>query len=327
MPLLLTAGAGLLGLVLVAMLGALGVTLGTADNGGAQGCQGLPGRAAASIPATYLALYIKAGAKYGVPWSVLAAVGKAESDHGRGPGSGIRSGTNAVGAAGPMQFLPSTWNSFGVDGDADGTRDVYNPADAIFSAANYLRHNGAPERMRQALFAYNHDQNYVTGILAQAAAYAQDADPSACAAGPLGPVSGRAGVAVRAALRWLGTPYSWGGGGPGGPSRGSGRGAGTVGFDCSSLMLYAWHQAGLALPRTSQEQWTALPHVPPGREQPGDLAFFAGAGGTQQAPGHVGMVIGGGRMVEAPHTGEHVRVSSYQARSDLVGFGRPKPQR
>jgi cell wall-associated NlpC family hydrolase len=98
-----------------------------------------------------------------------------------------------------------------------------------------------------------------------------------------------------------------------------------VGFDCSSLVQHAWHKAGISIARTSQEQWRTLPHVPTGQEQPGDLVFFAGSLGSRAAPGHVGMVIGGGRMVEAPRTGLRVRVATIGTRSDLVGYARPGP--
>jgi cell wall-associated NlpC family hydrolase len=69
--------------------------------------------------------------------------------------------------------------------------------------------------------------------------------------------------------------------------------------------------AGLAIPRTSQEQWAAGPRVAAGQEQPGDLVFFAGSDGTPQAPGHVGIVIDNGEMIEAYAAGFPVRVSTY----------------
>ncbi|MCP2342943.1 C40 family peptidase [Actinomadura rupiterrae] len=323
MPVLIAAGAGLGGLVLVAVLGAFSTTLGMFSLGrpGTAACQSTPGKAASSIPPAYLHLYVQAGTKYAVPWNVLAAVGNAESSHGRAAGPGIHSGTNSMGAAGPMQFLLSTWASFGVDGDGDGRKDVYDPADAIFGAANYLRHNGAPAQMEQALYAYNHDRQYVKGVLAQAAAYSRDAAVSACAT-LTDSVSGRAGLAIRAALRMLGTPYSWGGGGPSGPSLGTGRGANTIGFDCSSLVQFAWHQAGIDIPRTTTEQWARLSHVPPGQQAPGDLVFFNGADGSAGSPGHVGLVLSPDQMIEAPHTGATVRVSAIGTRTDLVGYAR-----
>ncbi|MFC9973898.1 NlpC/P60 family protein [Spirillospora sp. NPDC127200] len=330
MPLLaVAAGAVLLVLVLlVGTLGALlpGLTATTADTTTGL-CQSNPGRdAARAIPGAYLKLYVEAGKRYGIPWSLLAAVGYVESTHGQGSSPGIRGGANSAGAAGPMQFMPGTWRAFGVDGNGDGKKDVYDPADAIPGAAAYLKHNGAPQEMRKALFAYNHADWYVKKVLDQAARYAQGADVSACEQVPV-TAAGKAGVAVRAALKQLGVPYSWGGGSLTGPSRGFGRGANTVGFDCSSLVRYAWHQAGVSVARTSQEQWRTLPHVPAGQQAPGDLVFFKGSGGSATAPGHVGMVIAPGKMIEAPRTGLKIRTASIKNRSDLVGYARPRARR
>jgi peptidoglycan DL-endopeptidase CwlO len=93
--------------------------------------------------------------------------------------------------------------------------------------------------------------------------------------------------------------------------------------------MMAYRAAGIMVPRTSQDQWAAGPHVAAGQEQPGDLVFFAGSDGTPQAPGHVGIVIGDGEMIEAYATGYPIRVSTYgQASSPLgdqvvAGFTRP----
>ena len=118
------------------------------------------------------------------------------------------------------------------------------------------------------------------------------------------------------AAEQLGKPYQWGGTGP-------------DAFDCSGLAMMAYRAAGLAIPRTSQEQWAAGPRVPPGREQPGDLVFFAGSDGTPQAPGHVGIVVGNGEMIEAYAAGFPIRVSTYGLSSSppgdqvAAGFTRP----
>ncbi len=320
---LVIAVAAVAVMVLAVFLGVIGGMSGTAAPGVAACHPGPVPAATAQIPADYLALYVKAGTEYGLPWPVLAAIGAVESDHGRGPGAGIRAGTNPAGAAGPMQFMPGTWQRYGVDGNGDGRRDVYDPADAIPAAARLLRANGAPADMERAIYAYNHADWYVKKVMDCAAAYARDGIP--CAGIPV-VASGRAAIAVRAALRWVGTPYAWGGGGLSGPTEGFGRGAGIVGFDCSGLTRYAWYQAGVLLPRTSQEQWRTLPHVPAGTVAPGDLVFFKGALGTAAAPGHVGIVLGDGRMVEAPRTGLPVRISPIGDRSGLVGYARPWAQ-
>jgi hypothetical protein len=127
------------------------------------------------IPADYLVLYREAADHYGlgaIGWSILAGVGKVECDHGRSPLPGCRRGeSNVAGARGPAQFLLATWTTYGVDADSDGRRDVYEPADAVYGMANYLRASGAPEDWRRALFAYNHADWYVERVLGQAAVY------------------------------------------------------------------------------------------------------------------------------------------------------------
>jgi hypothetical protein len=154
------AVVGLLGLVPVVM------------SGGA--ASSAPGVAAGDIPPALLPVYVRAAESCGMPWEVLAAVGKVETDHGRSTLPGVHSGTNHAGAAGPMQFLASTWAEYGRDGDGDGDRDVYSPADAIAGASAYLCANGAadPDRLRDALWHYNHDEAYVREVLEIAASYA-----------------------------------------------------------------------------------------------------------------------------------------------------------
>ena len=132
------------------------------------------------IPANYLALYRDAGREYGIPWQMLAAIGSIETDHGRLRAPGVRSGVNSFGCcAGPMQFNtrdgpPSTWDRYGIDGNHDGTKDIYDPADAIPSAANYLREllRRADGNLSQAILGYNHSQAYVNDVLARARRYA-----------------------------------------------------------------------------------------------------------------------------------------------------------
>jgi hypothetical protein len=131
-----------------------------------------PSRAAiADIPAGYLRLYQRAARCCpGLSWSVLAAIGKVESDHGRTPLPGVRSGWNAAGAAGPMQFgigvgrAGNAWARFGADFDRDGRRSVYDPGDAIPAAARYLCAHGAPRRLDRAIYAYNHSWPYVAKV-------------------------------------------------------------------------------------------------------------------------------------------------------------------
>src|ERR1039457_2623218 len=125
--------------------------------------------ARSDIPPAYLALYMGAAQTCpGLPWGVLAGIGKVESDHGRSTAPGVHAGANYAGAEGPMQFEPATFAEYAVDGDHDGKVNVYAPADAIYTAAAMLCANGAasgtPAGIRQAIFAYNHSGAYVTDV-------------------------------------------------------------------------------------------------------------------------------------------------------------------
>jgi Transglycosylase SLT domain len=112
-----------------------------------------PLRIAAAAPAAVLRdAYSAAERRFGVPWSVLAAINFVESAFGR-----VRSASEA-GARGPMQFLPSTWRIYGMGGD------IEDPRDAILAAANLLRHAGAPRALDGALYAYNHSTAYVGAV-------------------------------------------------------------------------------------------------------------------------------------------------------------------
>lgn len=128
------------------------------------------------------------------------------------------------------------------------------------------------------------------------------------------PATGRAldhnGITA-AARSQLGTPYVWGGTDPG------------KGLDCSGLVQWVYGQNGIKLPRTSQQQWlqgggTKFSDMT--QAQPGDLVFFVGGDGTASAPGHVGIYIGNGMMIDAPHTGSSVRIDNVQSFGGLVGF-------
>lgn len=137
----------------------------------------LPAAGVGDIPPLYLSLYMAAARRYRLDWAVLAAVGKVECHHGRDPDPSCThvGAVNQVGAGGPAQFLAATWRAFGVDGNRDGVANRWDPADAIFSMANYLRASGAPEDYRHALFAYNHSWQYVTKVEHWAAVYRADA--------------------------------------------------------------------------------------------------------------------------------------------------------
>ncbi len=115
-----------------------------------------------SIPPFLLPIYQAAGAAYGIPWQVLAAINEVETDYGRDLS------VSSAGAEGWMQFLPGTWAQYGVDVNRSGFEDPYNPADAIFAAARYLAAAGGAHDIRAAIFSYNHSQAYVTSVLLRA---------------------------------------------------------------------------------------------------------------------------------------------------------------
>jgi cell wall-associated NlpC family hydrolase len=118
-----------------------------------------------------------------------------------------------------------------------------------------------------------------------------------------GPASGRAAEAVRAAYAEIGKPYSWGASGPGS-------------FDCSGLTMWSWGKAGVSLPHSAAAQYDSARHVSQGDLQPGDLVFFG------SPIHHVGIYIGGGRMIDAPHSGDYVGIHSLYM-NEYVGAARP----
>jgi len=141
------------------------------------------------IPVRYLELYAAAGRRYGLDWAVIAGIGKVECDHGRDPDPSCTRERvlNAAGAGGPMQFIDLTWARFGVDADGDRRADRWDPADAIYSAANYLRAFGAPSNYREAIFAYNHAGWYVADVMSWAARYRSQQPATTAMGGEGGP--------------------------------------------------------------------------------------------------------------------------------------------
>jgi len=297
-----------------------------------------------SIPASYLSLFRATGKKYGIPWVVLAGIGEVETEDGRSTLPGVHSGANAFGAAGPMQIgiggaagnqwggapvHPASEHVSGVatDGDGDGIASVYDPADAIAGAAKYLLQHGVLDSVPGAIFAYNHLESYVRSVMSWASAYASGgfsvspvtvANVPGCLTGTGRTTSkmgvgqapnSTAGSAIAFAEAQLGKPYQWGATGP-------------DTFDCSGLVMMAYRASGVLMPRTSEAQWAWGPQIPASRAEPGDLVFFAGADGTPTSPGHVGLVIGGGLMIEAFATGFPIRIAPYGGR-DPIGFTRP----
>jgi cell wall-associated NlpC family hydrolase len=119
-----------------------------------------------------------------------------------------------------------------------------------------------------------------------------------------------ASVAIDAAMHYLGTPYAWGGGGSGGPGPGLPPDAGVVGFDCSGLTQYAYARAGIWIPRNSRAQYSSLPKVSRGSLQAGDLVFWGWDPGNWQTIHHVAIYLGDGRVLQAPESGDVVKISS-----------------
>jgi len=109
--------------------------------------------------AQLLSVWQRAGAEYGIPWQVLAAINKVESNFGR------NMGPSSAGAIGWMQFMPSTWERWGVDANGDGIADPWNAEDAITAAARYLAASGGGTDISRAVFSYNHAQWYVDEVL------------------------------------------------------------------------------------------------------------------------------------------------------------------
>jgi hypothetical protein len=117
------------------------------------------------IPPFLLPIYQACGTEYGIPWEVLASINKIET------GFGTNLNVSSAGAIGWMQFLPSSWEAWGVDANGDGRKDPYNPVDAICAAARYLHEAGGAKNLYDAIFAYNHADWYVQEVLLYARAY------------------------------------------------------------------------------------------------------------------------------------------------------------
>lgn len=117
----------------------------------------LPGEA---VPTEYIPYYKGAGEKYGVDWTVLAAIHDIETDY-----STIKVMVSSVGAIGHMQFMPKTFKAYGVDGDKDGRINAYSLPDSIYSAANYLSKSGYKKDIRKAIWHYNHAEWYINDVL------------------------------------------------------------------------------------------------------------------------------------------------------------------
>lgn len=229
-------------------------------------------------------------------------------------------------AYGMAQFLEGTWATYGVDANGDGKRDIWDPADAIASAATYdcalakdvsavpgdkqanllAAYNSGPYAVIKAggIPAYQETQGYVRNIQSLARSFTA---PTTSVA-----LSQQSAGAIYFAQNVLGTPYLWGGEGL--PSQ-DGR------FDCSGLTQAAYASVGITLPRVANDQWYAGQH--PSRDQlrPGDLVFFATDLSDPRSIHHVGIYVGGGYMIDAPHTGAVIRYDTIDQK-DYIGATR-----
>lgn len=271
-----------------------------------------------------------------IPAPILAAQIEAESNW------NSNAYNQASQATGLAQFIPTTWAAWGHDANHDGRADPRNPTDAIHSQAAYVCHlldlvktqpgltgelidltlasyNAGPARVRQhrGIPPFPETITYVTKI--RQLANTKYAKPP-----PTGPVADQIQAVIRAAAAHVGTTrYAWGGGTLNGPSPGTGPDTGITGFDCSSLVRYAYYQGTnhrITLPRTSQEQYNATKTHPVAVPdlQPGDLLFWGKA-----RIHHVALYIGNGRMIEAPQSGQPIVETSIRTTGDYVGATRP----
>lgn len=261
------------------------------------------------IPAEYIPLYQAAGEVYGMQWTLLAAVHKVETNFGTSP-----SMVSSAGALGHMQFMPQTWvgwsypgiptepalsdlsiiesnRGYGVDGDKDGRADPFNAADAIYSAAKYLKANGAPADLYTAIFAYNHADWYVERVMKY---YDMYTDGDYTEVGNGSSFEGDNDTiekAISTGSTLIGiSPYNFGGGRN--PTDIANRS-----FDCSSFIHWCFKEAGINLgDYTSVTTWTLLglgKVIDPNDMKRGDIIFFD----TYAVNGHVAIYLGDGKFL------------------------------
>ncbi|MFE3601371.1 NlpC/P60 family protein [Streptomyces sp. NPDC059142] len=353
MKVLIGAAGAVIGLIVLAVLVTVGViadddAFATEASDGGGGLQG--------VPAEFREWILKADSACKEPAmapALLAAQLYQESKFKTSP----EEATSAAGAQGPAQFLPSTFATWGRDDDGNGRVSLWDIGDAVMAQGRMMcsllkqaKTSGYPGDVRAlALAGYNagwgrveqfrgvpprsfaggETYNYVQVILSTMTRFQ----------GPgLLQVSGSgAGAdALRKAATRMGTPYSWGGGTPAGPSTGFCDGtngylggkcsaSSTVGFDCSSLVQYAyWPKT--KLPRTAAAQYGATSDRPVSRDslKPGDLLFWSH--GSTASIYHIAIYAGSGNVLHAPRTGRVVELApltSAMPETDYVGATRP----
>lgn len=282
----LTAAAGAIIAVPVLTILLLIVTvLGAPDQANSQSTDltyPVSAEARTDIPPDYLKLYIESAAQAGLDWSILAAIGKVETDHGRLNAPGVTSGVNAYGCCGgPMQFWiapphPNTWDTYGIDANHDGKKNPHDAEDAIPAAARYLKASGAPGDYRPAIFAYNHATWYVDKVLAQAARYR--GTTSSLELPTLGGDRLQTIIGAADAIDQARIPYCYGGGHsttPAKPTRGQYcwhnnperkiYDSPDQGLDCSSAVSLLLQTAGYKLPTLSSTELETWGNPGPGK--------------------------------------------------------------
>ncbi len=254
-------------------------------------------------PTPYDGMIVQAANDAGIPPALLKAVAKAES--GFNPNA-----SSPAGAQGMMQLMPATAAGLGVT-------NPFDPAQSLAGGARYLRRqlDAFGWNMEKAVAAYNagpsavtkyggippyaETQAYVPRVMGYFREFSVDATQAATApASPAGlpsylQPSGAGANVVQQGLSFLGTPYVWGGESP-------------KGFDCSGLTQYLYKAQGISIPRVAADQFRAGQPVASNQLRPGDLVFFARGSDIH----HVGIYVGGGRFLHAPHTGDVVKISS-----------------
>ncbi|MGA8745905.1 MAG: lytic transglycosylase domain-containing protein [Solirubrobacterales bacterium] len=239
-----------LGLPLGMLAALIGVLLAvTVMFGASPSCGGAEsgGALSSKVPKRLVPIYEQAAAKYGLGEegpSILAGINWVET------GFGTNLGVSSAEAEGWMQFLPSSWEAFGVDGNGDGTKDPYNPWDAIFAAARLLRASGAPQDWHAAIFSYNHAEWYVAEVLAHAHRFAGDgtietASGTGCAVAASAPneaVARMVADAARLSALRSTSEYVWGGSHGSSPTPPNGP------FDCSSAVSHLLQVGGFGNP-------------------------------------------------------------------------------
>ena len=261
-----------------------------------------------TVPAAYVQLIDKAGSTCSILSAPLLAA-QFYQESGFNPNA-----VSDTGAEGITQFEPGTWTSWTSPSDGDGKENPFNPADEIPAAARYdcalaQQTSKVPgDAVGNMLAAYNAGPGAVLsagGIpdITQTQDYVRNIEAleKSFAAPPTATTISASSVAVQAikfAYERLGTPYLYGG---------TGTAAENGEFDCSGLTQAAYASAGVTLPRVAAEQWYAGVHIPENELEPGDLVFFATNTSDPSTIEHVGIYVGGGAMIDSPHTGSVIR--------------------